>query len=312
MDFNNNGQLDGNSVNTNWPASPVSINAGGTYTISGTNGRGTLLFTPAGTGTSVVNTVIYVISATDVLVLGSDDQTNNSLFAGELLKQSTSSFSANPLSGAYLGYQSSLGNTAGTSRATFILLNVSGTSISGTQIRNDGGSFNLKSLSGITYSVTPAGRMSLVTGSTPTPLFYLVSPNQAFFLNSNSAVDTGVFQSQTGGPFTNSSASGAYAFGTIDPQDANVGDNSGVATFTPATTNISATEDNNSSGSQQTGQTQSFTYSVDSTDLVHIPSGCTLSATSTTCQTVLYVISPTKAVVMDTGSTNPSVQSADQ
>jgi len=154
--------------------------------------------------------------------------------------------------------------------------------------------------------------MSLVTGSTPTPLFYLVSPNQAFFLNSDGAVDTGVFQSQTSGPFTNSSANGAYAFGTIDPQDANAGDNSGVATFTPATTNISVIEDGNSNGSQNTGQTQSFTYSIDSTGLVHIPSGCTVSATSTTCQTVLYLISPAKAVIMDTGSTNPKVQVADQ
>jgi hypothetical protein len=311
VDFNNNGQLDGSTTATNFPTSPISINAGGTYTISSTSGRGTLDFTPAGTGGTAVTTVIYVVSSTEVLVLDSDLQTNNSLFAGELLKQS-GTFSANPLSGAYVGYQSSLGfTTAGTSRATLILLSASGTGISGTQLRNDGGSFQSKSLSSLTYSVTSTGRMTFTSG-TNQPVLYLVSPNQAFFLNGNTNVDTGFFQSQTGGPFTNSSASGAYAFGAIDPQDANADHNSGVATFTPATTNISVTEDKNGNGSQNTGQTQSFTYSIDSTGLVHIPSGCTISATSTTCQTVLFVISPTKAVIMDTSSTNPNIQVADQ
>jgi len=311
VDFNNNGQLDGSTTATNFPTSPISINAGGTYTISSTSGRGTLDFTPAGTGGTAVTTVIYVVSSTEVLVLDSDLQTNNSLFAGELLKQS-GTFSANPLSGAYVGYQSSLGfTTAGTSRATLILLSASGTGISGTQLRNDGGSFQSKSLSSLTYSVTSTGRMTFTSG-TNQPVLYLVSPNQAFFLNGNTNVDTGFFQSQTGGPFTNSSASGAYAFGAIDPQDANADHNSGVATFTPATTNITVTEDKNGNGSQNTGQTQSFTYSIDSTGLVHIPSGCTISATSTTCQTVLFVISPTKAVIMDTSSTNPNIQVADQ
>jgi hypothetical protein len=314
VDFNQNGQLDGSST-TNFPTSPISINNGGTYTISSTNGRGNLSFTPAATGATVVNTIIYVVSSTDVLVLGSDNQTNNSLFAGELLKQSGTPFSANPLSGAYVGYQSSLGfTTAGTSRVTLLLLTASGNGISGTQLRNDGGSFQSKSLSSITYSVTSTGRMT-ITGGTNQPIFYLVSANQAFFVNGNTNVDTGFFQSQTGGPFTNSSANGAYAFGTIDPQDANVGNNSGVATFTPSTTNISVTEDKNNNGSQNTGQTQSFTYTIDSTGLGMIPSSgssCTISATTTTCQTVFYVISPTKAVIMDTGSTNPKVQVADQ
>jgi hypothetical protein len=311
VDFNNNGQLDGSTTATNFPTSPISINAGGTYTISSTSGRGTLDFTPAGTGGTAVTTVIYVVSSTDVLVLDSDLQTNNSLFAGELLKQS-GTFSANPLSGAYVGYQSSLGfTTAGTSRATLILLNASGTGISGTQLRNDGGNFQSKSLSSLTYSVTSTGRMTFTSG-TNQPVLYLVSANQAFFVNGNTNVDTGFFQSQTGGPFSNSSASGAYAFGAIDPQDANADHNSGVATFTPATTNITVTEDKNGNGSQNTGQTQSFTYSIDSTGLVHIPSGCTISATSTTCQTVLFVISPTKAVIMDTSSTNPNIQVADQ
>jgi hypothetical protein len=317
VDFNNNGQLDGSSANTNWPASPVSFLSNGTYAISSTNGRGTLSFTPNATGASVVNTIIYVVSSTEVLVLSSDPQTSNSAFAGELLKQS-GTLSGTPLSGNYVGYQSGLStNTAGASRTTLLLLTASGNSITGNQLRNDAGSFQSKAIgSGITYSVTAQGRVIIPSspGNTP-PMFYLVNANQAFFLNPGTGVETGFFQSQTGGPFTNASASGTYAFGEIDPQEANSGDNLGVATFTPATTTISVIDDQNGNGSQNLGQTQSFNYAIDSTGLGMIPSSgssCTISATTTTCQTVFYVISPTKAVIMDTQSSNPKVQLGDK
>jgi hypothetical protein len=67
VDFNQNGTLDGNAANTNWPNSPTSITSSGSYTISGTNGRGTITFTPA--GAAAVHEVLYVVSATDVLIL---------------------------------------------------------------------------------------------------------------------------------------------------------------------------------------------------------------------------------------------------
>jgi hypothetical protein len=302
--------LDNNPANTNLPASPISIASGGTYTVSATTGRGTLVFKPS-VAPNNVTTVIYVVSATEVLVLGSDDQTTNSVFGGELLKQSTSSFSANPLSGAYIGYQAGVStNLAGAGRVTLILLNASGTGISGTQIRNDGGTFQDKPLTGLTYTVTPSGRMTIPGGGTGSPLLYLVSANEAFFLGGDNPTDTGVFQSQTGGPFTGTTLSGSYAFGNMDPVDAHKNDNAGIAVF--ASPNINVTEDDNSNGSQTAGGLQSFTYSVDSTGLVHLPSGCTVSATSTTCQTLLYIISPTKLVIMDTGSSSPTGPIGDQ
>ncbi|HXL20973.1 MAG TPA: putative Ig domain-containing protein [Candidatus Dormibacteraeota bacterium] len=313
VDFNTNGSPDNGTPGTSFPASPVSI-LSGTYTINAADGRGTLIFTPSGS-TSPVKAVLYVVSATDVLILGSDDQTANSAFAGEAMRQSNTAFTANPLSGAYIGYQSGLSTnpaTAGASRATLLLLNASGTGISGSQLRNDGGTFQAKNLTGITYSVDPTGRMT-ITGGTQQPVFYLVSANQAFELSADASVDSGFFQSQTGSSFTNASLNGLFAFGTVDPEDANGGANSGTATFTPATTTISLIEDKSGNGSLNADQTQSFSYSIDpTTGLVHIPSGCTISATPTTCQTVLLVVSPTKAVILDTSSTNPKIQVADQ
>jgi hypothetical protein len=310
VDFNMNGSPDNGAIGTSFPASPISI-LSGSYTINASDGRGTLIFTPSGNSTPV-HAVLYVVSATDVLILGSDDQTVNSAFAGEAMRQSSATFAANPLSGAYIGYQSGLStNTAGASRATLLLLNASGTGISGSQLRNDAGGFQAKNLTGITYSVDPTGRMT-ITGGTQQPVFYLVSANQAFEVSADSSVDSGFFQSQTGSSFTNASLNGLFAFGTVDPEDANGGANSGTATFTPATTTISIIEDKTGNGSLNAGQTQSFSYSIDPNGLVHIPTGCTISATTTTCQTVLLVVSPTKAVILDTSSTNPKIQVADQ
>jgi hypothetical protein len=309
-DFNQNGPLDGSSLNTNWPTSPISINSvGSSYSVA-SNGRGTLAVAVVGT-TGIFHSVLYVVSSSEALFMTSDAQTTSTISAGEALKQS-GTLSGNPLSGAYVGYQSGLGNTAGTSRTTLLLLNASGINITGNQLRNDGSSFQSKSIgTGITYAVTAAGRMTVSGGGGAGPIFYLVNPNQAFALGAGTSVDTGFFQSQTG-----TSASGTYAFGVIDPQDLNVGDESGVATFTPATTSISGISDNNSSGSQNLGSPFGpQSYSIDSTGLVSTPSGCTILATSTTCQTLIYVISPTKAVVMDIGSTNNTntrIEVADQ
>lgn len=316
VDFNNSGFLDGsNTAGGNWATSPVSFTSG-SYSVSSTNGRGTLTFTPQ--GATLVSTVIYVVSSTEVLVMDTDAQTNT-VFAGELLKQSGTPFSANPLSGNYVGYQSGPSSSvAGASRVTLLLITPSGTGLTGTQLRNDAGSFQQKSISSVTYTVSSTGRMTLSgAGANNPPIFYLVSANEAFFMDSNSTADSGVFQLQTGGPFSTSSATGNYAFGTIDPEDSNGSVSSGVAAFTPATSTINVTQDQNSNGGggPQSGS-QSFTYTVDSTGLGMIPvspaTSCTISATSTTCQTVFYIISPTKAVVMDTQSSNPKQQLADK
>jgi hypothetical protein len=310
VDFNENGKLDGSTSNTTWPASPVPISSGGSYTIDMTSGRGTLTFTPS--TPSPTHAVIYVVSSTEVLVLSSDPQANDSIFAGTALKQSAGPFFGSSVSGTYVGYSSALGGGAGTTSVNLFLVNIANPSISGTSFQNNGGSFS-SGMIAATYTVDlTTGRTVTAGGGGNPPILYIVNSNQAFFLGPNSRVDSGFVESQTGGPFSTSSANGTFAFGTLDPQGASVSDNSGVATFTPATTSVTVTEDDNSKGSQTLGRTQSFTYSIDSTGLVHVPSGCTISATSTTCGTISFIISPTKAVVMDTGTMTPKVQLADK
>jgi hypothetical protein len=317
VDLNTNGTLDANPANTTWPASPLTY-SGGTYSISSTNGRGALSITLNVPGASPINTIIYVVSSTEVLILSSDFQTNatgNNIFAGVALQQSGTPFAANPLFGSYIGYDSGLGNT-GTGRAEITLL---GPATSGNNtvnvnlLRNDGGTFSPGSFSG-TYSVSSTGRM-ILSGGGHAPVLYLANDNQAFFLRSNPSVDSGFFESQSGSPFSNSSASGTYAYGPIDPENLNGNYGSGVAIFDPATGSISETDDGNQSGGTPgLGHTGSLTYSIDSTGLGLSPSGCSISITPATCQTIFYFISPTKAVLINNNpqSTTPKVYLLDQ
>jgi hypothetical protein len=313
MDINQNGVLDRTPTLTDWPAtSPITFDSTrSSYSVS-SNGRGTLTIAIVGIS-GTINSVLYAVSSSDALFMSSDPQTTNSVVAGEALLQSGTPFSANPLSGTYIGYDSGLGNS-GTGRSDIILLGplTSGSStLTGTQLRNDGGTFKSGTAGG-TYSVSSTGRMIItVSGSHHQPVLYLVNSTEAFFVAGNGSVDAGFFQSQSGSPFLNSSASGTYAYGEIDPEYANTSVQSGVASFA-SPNNVTVTEDDNSSSSQTVGGTQAQTYSVDSTGLGMIPSGCSISVTPTTCQTLFYIISPTKAVVMDTTSNNPKLQLADK
>jgi hypothetical protein len=279
------------------------------------NGRGTLTLTSvAGTG----NTVLYLVSASEALFMTTDPQSTSSIVAGEALQQSGAPFAANPLSGSYVGYFSGLGGT-GSGRTIIFLagpLTSGSNSFNATLQLNDGGTFTSFSSSG-TYSVSNSGRMIFTptTGLKRTLVLYLVSSSQAFLLIGNGGVDSGFFQSQSGGPFSDSSASGTYAFGPIDPQNLNGADVSGVATFTPATGGESETYDGNQSGGfPALDHQQTHTYSIDSTGLGTFPSGCSISVTPTTCRQLFYIISPTKAAVININpsSSNPKLFLVDQ
>jgi hypothetical protein len=302
VDFNHgdgtSAQVDRSNLNpTDFPSSAVSI-TGGSFSIQ-SNGRGTLTFTPGG---GTVNAVIYVLSSTDVLILGSDDQTANSAFAGELLQQAGS---LTP-SGTYIGATSSLGSTVGDARVNLLRANLSGGNLSSATIdENDGGSVFVQTGGTGTYTVSAAGRMLLtVIGNNHNPVLYLVNANEAFELGSNSGVESGYFQSQT----STAAPTSTFAFGTTNPEASNVGDSEGIASLSSG--NVSVTSDNNSSSGQQTGQTNSMSFGVDSTGLGEIPSGCTPS-TKGSCQFIFYVISSTSAVGTDFTSSDPNIQPLD-
>jgi len=306
-DVNQNGFLDG--TGTTWPSpSPINFNsATSTYSIL-SNGRGTLTLTFVGSA-STAHAVIFLVSSTEAFFMSSDAQTTTTIVAGQALLQSGAPFSGPSLSGNYVGYSSALGNTAGTTTAVDLLqVSISNPNITGTISENNAGTFTSGSVAaGATYTVTSAGRV-IATGGNHPPLLYIVNSNQAFYLGSNGRVDTGFFESQTA-----TSASGIFATGRINPEGSGVGDQSGVVTLTSGS--ATSTDDSNNSGMLSPNHSNGpFTYSIDSTGLGHVPSGCTISATSTTCESIFIVISSTKLIVTNVASTitNPAIQGADQ
>ena len=306
-DININGALDAPG-STTWPATPLAVTSG-SYSIS-TNGRGTLTLTTS-LGTS--SNLLYLVSSSEALFMSSDPQTSD-ILAGQAFLQSGTPFSANPLSGTYIGYDSGLGTTA---RSDIFLagpLTAGSNSLTATLQRNDSGTFSSFSFSG-TYSVSSAGRMIFTptAGITHPLVLYLVNSSLAFYVIGNGSVDSGSFQSQTGSPFSDSSASGTYAFGAIDPENLNGADSVGVSTFTPAASSTSQTYDGNQSGGTPgLDHALTLTYSIDSTGLGMFPSGCSIAVTPPTCQQIFYVISPTRAVLINTQSSSPKLYLADQ
>ena len=166
----------------------------------------------------------------------------------------------------------------------------------------------------IGYSVASNGRVPLTGATGGEPLLYLVSANEAFVLFTDNNVESGFVEPQSGSSFSNSSANGTFAFGTIWPGDPAVDLNVGVATFNGAGTITSVTSDDNSlgsGGSLNPGNTQTNqTYSIDSNGIGHLPAGCSIVTPSPTCDSIFILISSSKAAFMDMNSTtpNPSIQ----
>ncbi|HXM93470.1 MAG TPA: putative Ig domain-containing protein [Candidatus Dormibacteraeota bacterium] len=316
VDFNNNGNVD--SGGTTYPASPISI-LSGTYTIA-SSGRGTLQILPSGSTT--VNMILYVVSSGEALTLSSDLQTTNSLFVGSAQQQSGGPFTASSLSAKSVLYTSGLGNNAGTvvSRVSAGILTITSTgnfSFSGQQ--NNGGTIAAQSATG-TYSVASNGRVTFAGGGGSAPIAYLMSANRAFVLFTdsnltNAKVESGFLEPQSGNPFGTSSASGTYAFGTIQPEDLNVSDEAGFAKFDGAGA-ISGTSDSNRAGTLNPNSTFTGTYAVDATGVGVVPAGCIIDPPTANCQTVFFIISPTKAAVFDVQAsaipTHPNLQIAEQ
>jgi hypothetical protein len=316
VDFNDKGNVDGNS--TTYPMSPISLSQG-SYSISTANGRGTLSFLPGGTGSSTVHTILYVVSTSEYLILSSDSQSGvngNKLFTGSALQQTLASFNGSSLNAKSILYTTGLGNNGGTAVSRIsagIFTPAGGTTFSFSGQQNDGGTISAQNAPpGSTYSVASNGRVTFVGGGGNSPIFYLVGANEGFVLftdgGGSAHVESGFLEPQTGTSLPTASAT-TLAFGTIQPEDSNVDESIGEATFNGG--NITGTSDDNSSGILTAGSTITDTYSIDATGLGSIPANCTLG---TNCNNIFFVISPAKIVLLKVkaSSTDPNLQVGEQ
>jgi hypothetical protein len=293
-----NGELDANysgdinkSGGLNYPTSGLAFT--GSYTMS-SNGRGTMTFM---VGTQAVNMSLYMISAGEVLFISVDPQSSDAPFTGLALQQSGGPFSISSVSGPSVLYVSGLcascgpGSTAASDLiAGIFTVSSSGSfSFAGEESKAGGiSSFN----DAATVSVAPNGRVTALGGARP-PLLYLVSPSKAFVMLVDGGVYAGFAELQTGGPFTNHSANGTYVFGSITVTHQNITHESGVATYDGVGT-VSGTSDTALVGSTASNpslkpdQAFNYTYLVSPNGRLALTNG-----------PVIYVISPTKQVVLN-------------
>jgi hypothetical protein len=272
----------------------------GAYTVAA-NGRGTITLNPPPPATAVTAS-FYIVSASEALLMSIDPQTGalaNSLFAGSVLKQVGGPFGISSLSGTDVISLGGKGSSPGTSDVQVGLLVPAGNgTFTLTTDENNAGVITSNAPVSGTYTVAANGRVTVTGGATP-PVIYLVSQNKGFVVGTDTSVITGFFEPQVGTSFTNASLSGNYIFGEQAPVVSSSSLSSGIASpngGTPGT--ISGTSDTNQIGTLVAGQTFTAPYTVSST-------GRTTAGTAPDTS-VMYIISSSKAVFIDTktGKTN--------
>ncbi|WP_263356063.1 beta strand repeat-containing protein [Acidicapsa ligni] len=159
------------------------------------------------------------------------------------------------------------------------------------------------------------GLLGLPTGAPPPRVFYLVSPNQGYFLETGYA-GLGQFEAQTGGPFTLSSVSGNYVEGSIPASSLASINSTGYLTADGAGNINSTYAENIGVGTINVLQITTSTpetYSLsdptpDSTTTAADAGRYALSDGTT----IIYAISPNRFVFIDTNplTTSPGISLA--
>lgn len=265
----------------------------GTYTVAA-NGRGTSALT---VGTSVINQAFYVVSANELLMISTNAvSATNAIYGGSVLKQAAGSFTNASLNGASVLEVEGFSNT-GVSNAVTIQVGVITSAGTGTFTisadGNKGGVLGPINASG-TYSVAANGRTP-ITDVNHSWIFYLVDLNRGFIVDANPSATAGTLQPQSVGPFTGASLSGNFILGDGPPVAKTSTLQSGVATA-DGIANIAGTVDQNKAGVLTGAMAVPDTYTVAANGRVVLNGS----------KQIMYIISPSKAVVVNSDPTNTS------
>lgn len=205
------------------------IGLSGTYTSPDSAGRGTLTLTPTGTlyPAPPSNYVYYIVNSGEMFVMSSDGHLTASMLSGDVLAQSNA-LSGGSLSGSLVGWEESPTGGDGVSvfpgsldSSVIYLAAQSGNQLAVTIDENPGGQGTLKveqSQGTFTYSIDSKGRMTIGSGGTGQPVFYVASAGQLFGTEQPSATSQGgpgliTVQQQTTGSFGCSAITGTFAVG---------------------------------------------------------------------------------------------------
>jgi hypothetical protein len=285
----------------------------GTYMVTDTaTGRGVMNLPPViGGAPPNLDFVFYVVNSGKLFAMESDVVSPGTpLLNGTVLQQQTPAvgFSSTSLNGNAVMYLT--GRTicpGGANAAPNViagLLSTNGVGIAGlTYDQNCGGGSTSGALSG-TYSITGNGRAAFRLGGAYL-VAYLVDSNQAFCIVPDSSVLFGFADAQAAGAFTNAALMGRYAGSATTPAAFGVSIFSGEFSADGAspTGNLSGTEDIGAPAGPNLGVAVNSTYSVSSMPT----NGRGAVAGDLAGNGVIYVVSPSKFVVVSLGDANPAV-----
>lgn len=294
---NGTANLSSGEVDADGPSGPANTTFTSTDFTVAANGRGTVGLVVNGVGT--LNFAFYVVNASQLLEVNIDPTaTSQGLLAGQVVKQSTSSFTAASLKGV-----SVIELEDGGPGATLGLVTANGSGTASVNAdQNSSGTLGTLNITNFTYTVSSNGRVTVTGAGNHPPVLYLTGSNAAFIVGTDTSVAFGVLEPQSGGPFTNSSLSGNYLGGSMQPTNSNSSEE--VDLVQPSAGNVTVTGDHNSTQGNGSGNptTNTFagTYAVSS-------NGRTVVSQSGVQNGVLYIVSPSKFVFIDTTSSNPKL-----
>ena len=323
MTANGAGTFTGGAADANQSGMFTTLNIfASSYIVTDTSsGRGMLNLPPlAGGIPQNLNFVFYVVNSGKFFAMESDTPTPATpLLNGAFLQQQTplGGFSNASLNGGMVMYLtgrvgSGCGNNSGAAPNVIAGL-LTGNATGGLTLTYDqncgGAATSVTSLAG-TSSVDSDGRAAIHLGGSYL-VAYLVSSNEAFFIVPDSSVLFGFGDPQTATPLTNSSLSGAYAGLATVPMTLGVTIFSGEFTANGAspTGSIAGSEDIGAPGGASSGVSVSSAYSISSTPTNGrgIFTGSVGGSSA-----IVYVVSPTKFVVISTADPNPAVLAFEQ
>ncbi|HXY50930.1 MAG TPA: hypothetical protein VEI01_15855 [Terriglobales bacterium] len=289
------GNMDSNDAGT---LSSDVLGVTGIYSVA-SSGRGTLTLSIGGGS----NYALYMISSARFVALSIDAlNASHPLQSGEFDLQTLASFTDASLNAAAVFFSMGYDNTSSGPTVGLGLVSPDGLGNATLHIdQNDAGVYVPLQTSAMTYTVSANGRTT-TSGLNHSPVWYLIGPNAAFFIGTNPNADLGRLEPQSGGPFSITSLSGNYSYGT-----------EGTAAGTRLTAvgsinfdgigNDQATEDD----ATPTGLSPNLPlpvtqYSFSSTSVP--PGRGTLNNNG---NTVAYIISPTKLLFFNTPASKPRI-----
>jgi hypothetical protein len=259
--------IDANSGGEMYSQDEVGLNFGTIQPIATLTGMtyATLLLPGPSAGSAHVT--VYVISSSELFFISNDliSTGGGAVFSGRAIA-SPGSFSSSSVLPNYIFRFS--GSSSGAAAVALGLAGFSG-GISGTVTGSidqySGGKASQQNLTG-TYGFTEAsGRLAIVGSASDTsPICYLTGPLDgvsAFCISTDSTASLGVLDAQPAATYGNSSLSGNFFFGNMEPGDNTIPDLSGVASISSGS--VTGTEDQSTPAGLSLASSFSATLSID-------------------------------------------------